>query len=209
MEISLFKCTTDKYNVLYARWLKGPEKLLDLAEYDPAKDTLLDLCGGTGAVANEALRRGAKDVYLLDLNPRCTNPQIITVKGDVHNVYAYSFLPEISVCVIRQALGYLDLKAVSVILARVLKPGARLALNGFISPKWGVTTYKRNLTTFIEASGHFLGRVAHVEASPDGIDLSVFRHHRLENIYAVFGYDFEVTAKEITDKSFRLVLTRR
>jgi len=62
-------CTTDKYEQLYARWLVDPGKLLDLGDLKPG-DRVIDLCGGTGIVAKEALRRGARSAYVVDLNPR-------------------------------------------------------------------------------------------------------------------------------------------
>lgn len=61
-------CTTDKYQTLYARWLVDPGKLLDLAGLQPG-DRVIDLCGGTGVVAKEALKRGARNAYVVDLNP--------------------------------------------------------------------------------------------------------------------------------------------
>lgn len=61
-------CTTDKYEQLYARWLVDPGKLLDLAALRPG-ERMIDLCGGTGVVAKEALKRGAKNAYVVDLNP--------------------------------------------------------------------------------------------------------------------------------------------
>lgn len=62
-------CTTEKYGALYARWLADPGKLLGIAELQP-DERVIDLCGGTGIVAKEALRRGAKTAYVVDLNPR-------------------------------------------------------------------------------------------------------------------------------------------
>lgn len=62
-------CTTDKYARLYARWLIEPGKLLDLANLRPG-ERVIDLCGGTGVVTKEALKRGAKNAYVVDLNPR-------------------------------------------------------------------------------------------------------------------------------------------
>ncbi len=68
-----FRCTTDHYATLYARWLARPGTLLDLAGYEPGQ-RVLDLCGGTGAVSQECLRRGANPstIMLVDLNPRCS-----------------------------------------------------------------------------------------------------------------------------------------
>lgn len=61
-------CTTDQYGPLYARWLVDPGKLLDLAGLRPG-DRVIDLCGGTGIVAKEAVKRGAKSAFVVDLNP--------------------------------------------------------------------------------------------------------------------------------------------
>jgi|APSaa5957512576_1039674.scaffolds.fasta_scaffold64054_2 16S rRNA G966 N2-methylase RsmD len=80
-------CTTDKYDALYARWLEKPGTLLDLAGYEPGQ-TVLDLCGGTGAVSLECLDRGAgpAEVTLLDLNPRCSSDRILSIKGDANHL---------------------------------------------------------------------------------------------------------------------------
>jgi hypothetical protein len=39
-----FACTTENYDALYSRYLKNPEKLLEMAGYQTDHD-LLDLCG--------------------------------------------------------------------------------------------------------------------------------------------------------------------
>lgn len=205
----MFKCTTKKYETLYARWLKNPGKLLDLAEFDSSRDTLLDLCGGTGAVAREALRRGAKKVCLLDLNPRCDDPRIVAIKGNAHDIGAYSHFPKIDLCVVRQSLGYLNLTRVISVLLRILSPGGRVALNGFIRPRWKLATYRHDQNPYLEASGHFLGRVAHVQAGLGGIDFSVFRHYKLATIRNEFDWYFDSFREEVTDRAFRLVFVRR
>lgn len=64
----MFDCTTDKYDRLYARWLVDPGKLLDLADLQPG-ERVIDLCGGSGVVAKDAVRRGAKTAFVVDLNP--------------------------------------------------------------------------------------------------------------------------------------------
>lgn len=205
----MLKCTTYKYDELYPRWLKNPGALLQLASYDPARDVLLDLCGGTGAAAKEAVRLGGKKIYLLDLNPRCDHPDIITIKGNAHKLSAYKSLPKIDVCVIRQSLGYLNLRVFVPVIAEVLKPGVRLAFNGFLKPKWGMKIYEYDHTWCGEISGHFLGRVAHVQASLRGIDFSVFRHHSLGEVYADFEDYFDLLQEEFTKTAFRMVFKRR
>lgn len=206
----MLKCTTNRYAGLYARWLSNPGSLLDLAKFNPSRDILLDLCGGTGAVSEEAVERGAKSVYLLDLNPRYNNPEVVTIKADAHNPTAYSFLPDIDLCVIRQSLGYLRLHEIAPILGGLLKPGARLAINGFLKPKWKLSFYEFNHGMFLEASAHMLGWVAHIQAAGAfGVDLSVFRHHEMRSVHAAFIPWFKVGRQELTDTSFRLVLVRK
>jgi SAM-dependent methyltransferase len=64
----MLDCTTPKYRELYARWLTDPGKLLDLGNMRP-NDRVIDLCGGTGLVAREAVRRGAMLAIVVDLDP--------------------------------------------------------------------------------------------------------------------------------------------
>ena len=77
------RCTTDAYDALYARWLKNPGTLLDVVGYEPGQ-RVLDLCGGTGAISLECLRRGADPSTLLlaDLKPRCPDARVPSRQGD-------------------------------------------------------------------------------------------------------------------------------
>jgi hypothetical protein len=69
--MTIFSCTTPNYDRLYANYLRNPERILNIAEYDPKKDHMvLDLCGGTGAVSKAMIDMGAKDSILVDVNPR-------------------------------------------------------------------------------------------------------------------------------------------
>ena len=86
----MLNCTTDKYERLYAPWINKGDDLLDWADMR-AGDKVLDLCGGTGSVAMRALARGASEVHLLDLNPRCKDPRVKQFKGRVEA--AYTILP--------------------------------------------------------------------------------------------------------------------
>lgn len=62
-------CTLEGYAQLYARWLVNPGKLLDVAKFQSG-ERMIDLCGGTGLVAKEAIARGAHTAFVVDLNPR-------------------------------------------------------------------------------------------------------------------------------------------
>ena len=177
-------CTTDKYALLYARWLEKPGTLLDLAGYQPGQ-RLLDLCGGTGAVSLEALRRGAdpSTVMLVDLNPRCPDKRIEQVTGDADDLGVTVFgdrqpgcLNSFDLIVIRQAAAYLTWNLASILwMSALLKPGGKLVFNTFVRPKWSFKTYKHDGRRYFEASGHRGGVVWHVQACPSvGIDLSEF-----------------------------------
>lgn len=140
----MFRCTTDRYDELYARWLGKPGLLLDLAEYEPHYH-LLDLCGGSGAVSREALRRGGQPhrIVLYDLNPRCPDPRIPCIQENVDDhardktvrgMYGVPF----DVVVLRQAANYLrwDSDLVSW-LRYLLVPGGKFVFNTFTHPMEG------------------------------------------------------------------------
>ena len=193
-----FRCTTDKYDALYARYLENPGQLLDLAGWT-AGQTLLDLCGGTGAVTKEALRRGADpdDIVLVDLNPRCSAEGVRQIQGDANHMTALldrtpikgpstprNLRDHFDVVVCRQAVMYLDLnegwfRALSV----YMRTGGRLAFN--LSPwpeeaaRWAYKRYRYGSSEYVEAVVTLFGRVYHLQASPGiGIDVTSFHCHR-------------------------------
>lgn len=180
----MFKCTTQSYDVLYSRWLANPGSLLDLATYDPDVDRLLDLCGGTGAVSREAIGRGAvHDPILVDLNPRCRDIRVMSLHGDAHDPRAYDGIGPVDVAVIRQSLGYLNLKRAFSNVYDVLSAGGRLVFNTFLKPRWKVDFYRHAGKPYLETAAHAFGNVLHVQASPlVGFDVSLFKHHRVESI---------------------------
>ena len=206
----MFKCTTKSYDVLYSRWLENPGNLLDLAEFDESKDSLLDLCGGTGAVSVEAVLRGAVlPPTLIDLNPRCSNPRVKSIKGDAHDPLTYRDV-KADVCIIRQSLGYLDLKTVFSLVHGVLNPGGRFAFNTFLQPRWKVSTYRHGGRRHFEVSAHALGKVVHVQASPlVGLDVSVFKHHGLDDIMNALKRKFDVDVADGNQKSVRVCAVKR
>lgn len=185
--MSMFKCTTNKYESLYARWLKHPGDLLDFAKFDPENDILFDLCGGTGAVSIEAVKRGAGFSVLIDLNARCAYPKVLCCDGDVHNFDSYPRHVKPTLCVIRQAIGYLDIPRLAQTLQRVMPSGSRLAFNNFMFPRWKATTYKEDDDRFIEVAGHLGSHVGHIQWKlGEGFDVSFFKHHGLIPICETF-----------------------
>ena len=209
-------CTTDQYAQLYARWLENPGGLLDLAGYKPG-DRLLDLCGGTGAVSLEALRRGAdpSTILLVDLNPRCPDTRIEQVAGDANNIGPSVFgarqpgcLHSFDVIVIRQAAAYLAWNFTLILwLAALLKPDGKLVFNTFVQPKWALKTYKHSGTRYFEASGYLGKTVWHLQAAPSiGWDVSKFQHHSEEEVRSALAYIFTVQTIQ-TGKSIHWICT--
>ena len=181
-------CTTDSYDTLYARWLERPGALLDWGDYDPRKHPrLLDLCGGTGAVAKEALRRGARKVWLADLNPRVDDPRIIPVRGPAEELLMEPFDFAFDFVVCRQALGYLDLRKVAGRLFTAMNPGAIFTCNTFRKPKWSIRPYRFNDRWYLEASAYFGRKVFHLQATKGDFDVTSFRWYSTEEILMAFS----------------------
>jgi len=176
-------CTTDKYDRLYARWLARPGSLLDYAGYEPS-ERLLDLCGGTGAVSREAVRRGGSRVTLFDLNPRCREDGIRQIQGDATHLTDYwePGTGEFDLIVCRQAVGYLDIPRVFEQVRRVLRIGGRFAFNTFRAPPlWRALRYEHEGQQFAEVAVRFGSRIVHVQyARGAGADVTSFRWHKDE-----------------------------
>lgn len=192
----MFRCTTPQYDTLYARWLTSPGDLLDIVGYQPGM-RLLDLCGGTGAVTIEALRRGAPEhtLTLFDLNPRLSpNTDVRSVRGDAKNLS--QLLPEFEtfdVIVCRQALAYLDIQGrLPQDLHHLLKPGGVLVFNTFVRPRWSWKSYSYHGHDYFEASGWIPtlkgGHVGHLQWCKDvGWDVTRFYWHRRVEVHKAFS----------------------
>jgi len=199
-----FDCTTDKYEVLYARWLKKPGELLEFAQFCYA-DSVLDLCGGTGAVAQEAIRQGAGTgcVVLFDLNPRAKDYRIQSITGDVNSGGLSRINRKFDLIVCRQALGYLDLNRLAEDIPALLRQGGRFTFNNFVKPKWGIQTYRYDGRRYLEASAHLGSHVFHLQAGP-GVDFTAFRWYSSEEIESVFSRTMELCRWSRTDKTLRM-----
>lgn len=177
----MFDCTTDRYDALYGRWLGNPGRLLDLGHWEPGQ-RLLDLCGGTGVVSREAIRRGAEplSIVLLDLNPRAGDTGVLQVRGSAEKVRPTLTKGQFDVIVCRQAMAYLDISnGLFASLRTLLRPGGRLVFNTFVRPRWAAKIYRYQGRRFLELSGYVGRRVFHVQAGWGvGVDLTAFRWHR-------------------------------
>jgi SAM-dependent methyltransferase len=201
-----FNATTPKYSSLYSRWLSNPGALLDFASFDPSQ-SLLDLCGGTGAVSLEALRRNASRPTLVDLSPRCTDTRVFQVKGDVHNPSTFENLSQFDLCVIRQSIGYLNPVKLSPVLASVIKPGGKLVFNTFIKPRWKFSSYTFENKRFFEASGHVSNFVFHLQSNFLNADISIFRHHTVSCLVSSFQH-FTPLSIQISNRSVHFLFRR-
>ncbi len=184
----MLDCTTDTYDRLYSRWLDRPGALLDWAKFKHT-DKLLDLCGGTGAISKEALERNAKQVWLLDLNPRIKDPRIepITCRAEDLGGRNHRSYPDWDLVICRQALGYLDLPKLSESLRNVLAPRGRFVFNTFLNPKWSLKTYLFKNERFLEASANIGRHCFHLQAMDGDFDITHFRWHTEKDILSAFG----------------------
>jgi len=202
-----FDCTTNKYEVLYARWLQKPNELLRFALYTP-QESLLDLCGGTGIVAKEALLMGTREVTLFDLNPRTNHLRINCITGNVNNGGLRRIERQFDLVVCRQALGYLDLNRLAEDIPKLLNDKGRFAFNTFIKPKWGVQTYRYEGHRYLEASGYIGSHVFHLQAGP-GVDVTSFRWYSADEIETAFAGTMVLDRWNRTDKTLRMVYRKK
>lgn len=211
-------CTTPLYDALYARWLERPGDLLDLVGYKPG-EKLLDLCGGTGAVSREALRRGtpASRITLYDRYPRAFGLDVEQVAGNAEDMgdKLRDMRGTYDVIVCRQAIAYVDLDRHGRTFFRavhaLLKPGTgRFVFNTFRKPKWAWSIYRYGEPPqrFIEASAYMGRRVWHLQASPGlGFDVSRFWWHHEGAVMDSIPASLRVTVHR-TEKTLRWVLER-
>ena len=202
----MLDCTTDRYDGIYAPWLRKPGDLLRLAEYEPGQ-RLLDLCGGTGIISRAASLRYSyhppTDVTLLDLNPRCKARSVRQVKGKAEDVATHFGVSEFDIVICRQAMGYVEPSFVIPGVARVLKPGGRFVFSTFVHPRWGnVKAYSYKHYTYGEKRNHYVeahlfafNRILHLQWRLGvGADVTLFRYHPREKLEELLRpwFDFEV-----------------
>lgn len=210
-------CTTGQYDRLYARWLGRSGDLLDLAGWVPGM-RLLDLCGGTGAVSLEALRRGATpgSVTLLDLNPRCPDARVRQIAGPAERLgLLLGDWGKFDVVVCRQAISYLRVdERLTAFVWTMLRPGGVFVFNTFARPRWSVKRYAYEGRNYVEASAWFpvpfgTPRVVHLQwCLGSGADVTLFRWYREPELRRALERLFEVDVRR-SERGLRWVCTSR
>lgn len=200
-------CTTPAYDTIYAPWLSHPETLLDLSRWRPEM-TLLDLCGGTGAVSREAIRRGADPsaIVLYDLHPRAHDLACAGV-AQVRGLAEQLDLPghRFDRVVMRQAVAYLEPTHLTDTFRRIrdhLNPGGRFAFNAFVRPR----VFLRRRGRHLEAGAYWGRTVWHLQTAGRLWDVSRFHWFtREELIDAVWSTSFRFLEEAHDEASLRFV----
>jgi SAM-dependent methyltransferase len=203
------------YERLYARYQRRPVgELIDVAG-DVKNKLVLDLCGGTGRLAEECIRRGAREAFLVD----GSSDMAIRIKdkrgvrlyiGDVTEFIRFGpswyrdhepGCPDVVFC--RQAINYWFEAKVICDLARFLKPGAVFVFNTFNTapPREPVVkTYEIDGHSFVEVF-QLNGDVVHHVQCRSGVPMHTtrFRWIEPEEFQSVLERDFLVERR--TEKS--------
>lgn len=193
----MFRCTTKDYDRIYAPWIARSTELLNWSDWQP-HHALLDLCGGTGVIAKEAIAKGAKQpVHLFDLNPRCDIPGVVQTKGDANHVGDYYQPKSFDVVVCRQAMAYLNPDVFFDSVAKIIKPNGRLVFNTFANPPptIGFKTMMFKGTRFVEAHINMFDCIFHIQVRldwPPRMDVSMFRYMDFPNLWWSMGCHFKV-----------------
>lgn len=170
----------ETYQALYARYYdRGVAELLKLLE--PLDGTnVLDLCGGDGRLTLKALESGAKEVILVDAEPKMVpslvwnHKQVRVVINKVHlalsNLIRDNERFDRIVC--QQAVTYWLNEGTAERIAQVLKPGGFFVFNTFNQKppeKPRVLEYELDGHSFVEVSWLVGDKVHHLQVR-DGLE---------------------------------------
>jgi len=202
-------CSTDRYAALYAPWLDTADDFA--ARFIEPRDRVLDLCGGTGRVAQKAWDMGCQKVALLDVNPRVIPPwkSVGVQRGDANRPQDYFGTHSFDVIVCRQAIGYLDLDQVASGARKTLAPGGRLCFNNFRHPRWFLKRYEYRNSRYLELGWYFGQTCWHIQRRKgEGWDLTKFRWHKHEEIESAFSKHFNVRVEQTEKTNYYTCVTR-
>lgn len=194
-------CSTDRYAQLYAPWLETADDFA--ARFIEPRDRVLDLCGGTGRVAQKAWDMGCQAVAVLDVNPRVIPPweSIKVQRGDGHFPQDHFGPHSFDVVVCRQAIGYMDLEPLAHGVRKVLAPAGRFCFNNFRKPRWFWKRYEYRNSRYSELGWYFGRTCWHIQRRVgEGWDLTKFRWHTHDEIVEEFSKYFDVRV-ERTEKT--------
>jgi len=206
------KCTTENYDLLYSRYLKNPGHLLDLGKYNPKRDRLLDLAGGTGIVSKTALTRGGQDIELVDIAPRIKDP-LLTIHQQDCGEFLLGPNRRYSLIVCRQAINYMNLRNVFIGAWKSLFPDGRFVFNTFSKPKrMKYMSYDIGEKKYRELSIFLFGRIFHwqiLRKPKFMMDFTVFKYYDSDYLIdQLLEAGFNKVAKVNKNKSVYLIASK-
>lgn len=178
------------YNILYARYLKNAQQLVDMVAID-REMSYLDLCGGTGAVSKELIRRGAVDVTILDLNENMLKHAPRTAKKILANANEWKPERKYDVIFCRQAITYLNLGKLESVVSSALKEKGVFVFN-LVGTRSSIASldrkgYELGGKRYREITLLFLGRAYHLQCAEGmGRDFTTFRMYTRKDIESSF-----------------------
>lgn len=191
------------YAALYAKYYSGRDvgELLDLLE--PLKDKrVLDLCGGEGRLSIAAVKRGAREVILVDsedeMMPKTFEypvyPHVIEAETYLHYQALGGWRYDRIAC--RQAANYWLTDETAELAAKVLPAGGIFAFNTFNEKppeKPRVKEYDYDGHSFVEISWLVGDMVHHVQVR-DGMapHTTVFKWLPRETLHSILAKYFHV-----------------
>lgn len=168
------------YDELYKRYLKNVAQLVDQIKIQKGK-SYVDLCGGTGAVSKELIKRGATDITLVDLHRNMLKQAPSKITKICANAEEWKPKKKYDVIFCRQAITYLNLEKVEKVISIVLKNDGSFIFN--IMDTTGKNTtlsvdykkYELDEKKYTELTFLILGKAYHFQHSnKDGLDFTIF-----------------------------------
>jgi len=201
------------YDALYARYLKNAPQLVDQVKVIKAR-SYVDLCGGTGAVSKELLKRGVTDITLVDLNENMLKRAPSQIKKIVADAEDWKPERRYDVIFCRQAITYLNLDRLEKTLRYALKGDGIFVFNLFNMEGRNTTLsldykgYELQQRRYRELTFILFGKAYHFQHSDkDGLDLTVFRTYNVGDIKSHFK-DWRIRIR-IDPRAVYFVLKRR